>query len=237
MKRLSGKDSGGVYWVLLVIGLICFLVAGLLYLIINVFLDPNHVTWLVALLGVPAVILIIVGVEFVIQAFGAGPFPPTPTGLSSRPTSERGVVAKEEIGLIKAVREYGLSTVVRGIFRRGKKTSPPEQPQAQMQMKITVADHRSPEAKEMQKAAEAGVSLGAELDAIVEELNEIGRTVGWYGSGEGFDPRGKNIRAREIGKELYKQGGRPMMQKVWYRVTEDRRGLEMAWDGIGSWMG
>jgi uncharacterized membrane protein YhhN len=76
MKRFIGNVIGSISWLALGIGLGCFLVSGLLYLIINVFLDPNNVTWLVALLGVPAVILIIVGVECIIQAFGAGGWPP-----------------------------------------------------------------------------------------------------------------------------------------------------------------
>lgn len=71
---------------------------------------------------------------------------------------------------------------------------------------------------------------------LVEELCGIGR-------GRGFLSRsGRDRRTREIGAELHEMGGIRKMREAHDEVRAELgrgpdRELEMAWDGIGDWLG
>ena len=116
-----------------------------------------------------------------------------------------------------------------------------------------VVDLRSDADRQRQKQAAAGISLGSEIDGLVEELLRIDRTDGLLSErrrqgkpadserrDSRFDDHGRHLRAREIGETLNKQGGYPLMAKVAYRV-EARGGhlslsyLESCWHEIGRW--
>lgn len=45
-----------------------------------------------------------------------------------------------------------------------------------------------------------------------------------------------NERVREIGWELHRIGGVPVMERVlWAIPLRDRNDLDLAWDGVGEW--
>ena len=125
-----------------------------------------------------------------------------------------------------------------------------------------VVDLRSDADRQRQKQAAAGISLGSEIDGLVEELLEIDRTDGFLSdpttehdadgrripdgfrsaprtrSGK-YDDHWRHIRAREIGEILNKEGGYPLMAKVAYRVQArggHLRYLESCWNYIGNWV-
>jgi hypothetical protein len=73
------------------------------------------------------------------------------------------------------------------------------------------------------------------LSPAVRELVEIGMA-GHFLTADGHDQR-----TRQIGQSLYDQGGHAAMIDAYDEVAAllpyRRRGLEMAWDGIGDWQG
>lgn len=89
------------------------------------------------------------------------------------------------------------------------------------------------------------------LMAYVRELVDIAQFAGFLHSGAtgGFDEDGRNVRARQIGEELNRLGGKRLMQEVCLAVGQSlpanagqlgmgsRRELESAWHGIGQWRG
>jgi hypothetical protein len=123
--------------------------------------------------------------------------------------------------------------------------------QGMMPQGMPIVDVRSDETKRIEGDAIAGVSLGAELDGLVDELIAIGSGVGFLAmeEGDGFNSSKRNIRAVEIGEKLNDMGGMELMKQVWYRVHLDKQGvprrnadgstiagqLEIAWSGIGEW--
>jgi hypothetical protein len=104
-------------------------------------------------------------------------------------------------------------------------------------------DFRSAADRQRQEEAALGISLGSEIDGLVEELLEIDRTDGFMSdprtrSGK-YDDRGRHLRTREIGETLNSKGGYPLMAKVAYRVQSrggNLRYLEVCWGDIGRWM-
>lgn len=102
-----------------------------------------------------------------------------------------------------------------------------------------VKDLRSDKEREIERSAYAGESLGTDLDGLVAELIEIGRTDGYLSTSPGgkFNEKKIHIRTCEIGKALNERGGNDLMIKAAYRVRaalpHKARSLEMAWDGIG----
>jgi hypothetical protein len=96
--------------------------------------------------------------------------------------------------------------------------------------KITADAAAWDDAWELGREAQAGVSLGPRLDAVVGELVHLGQTAG-------FGPPGAsgaelNPRVRDLGVRLFEMGGRKLMQAVAYRVRARRAGandLEAAW--------
>jgi len=105
-----------------------------------------------------------------------------------------------------------------------------------------IRDLRSDDERQMEREAYAGLSLGPEIDHIVDELTRIGSIDGFLSMQPGgrFNENRRHIRAREIGEELNKMGGLDLMKKVAYRV-KSRLGsglcgeLERAWGYIGEW--
>jgi hypothetical protein len=84
-----------------------------------------------------------------------------------------------------------------------------------------------------------------DIVAAVEQLVDIGVRGGSYSQGT---PAG--ARAREIGEEINRSGGFGMMQEVhklfvlalfskteYEQAASLSRRLELAWHGIGSWLG
>jgi hypothetical protein len=105
-----------------------------------------------------------------------------------------------------------------------------------------ILDLRSTDERRIEADAQAGVSLGLEIDAIVDELVEIGREEEFISMEPGgkFDDKRKNVRARRLGTRLNEMGGMPLMQAVHYRVRNRLGGglareLESAWGYIGDW--
>ena len=103
-------------------------------------------------------------------------------------------------------------------------------------------DLRSDKEKQIEREAYAGLSLGPEVDALIAELIEIGRTCDFVSnSGDDFDGNGYHIRAREIGTRLNEIGGMELMQAVYYNVLTALgptrvRSLAFAWAHIGDWL-
>src|SRR4051812_40084385 len=73
----------------------------------------------------------------------------------------------------------------------------------------------------------------ADLDPLVRELVQIGRTSGF------LERDGRRERTEEIGEQLYVSGGMSAMrsahQEVSYWLPQEARSLEIAWDDIGDW--
>jgi hypothetical protein len=107
---------------------------------------------------------------------------------------------------------------------------------------LNFIDVRSDREKSIERDAFLELSLGNDIDKFVTELIEIGKNSNFISfSGDAFDENGYHIRTREIGKELYKIGGMPLMQAVFYRVLKHLgpcagRALEFAWSYIGDWL-
>ena len=115
---------------------------------------------------------------------------------------------------------------------------------------MPVIDLRDDEDLQMERDAHEGKSLGADVDLLVAELIQIGRTDGYLsevwkpdrdtGKNGNFNGQYKHPRAREIGEDLYKRGGMHLMEAAYYRVRaalpREARSLEIAFGGIGSWL-
>lgn len=107
---------------------------------------------------------------------------------------------------------------------------------------LNFIDVRSEKEKRIERDAFMGISLGNDIDKFVIELIEIGKYSNFVSfSGDAFDENGYHTRTREIGKELNKIGGMPLMQAVFYRVLKRLgpcvcRALEFAWSYIGDWL-
>ncbi|KYK37353.1 MAG: hypothetical protein AYK18_10190 [Theionarchaea archaeon DG-70] len=103
------------------------------------------------------------------------------------------------------------------------------------------ADLQSDKEKCVEKRAYSSLSLGPDVDVLVTELVEIGRTCGFISTpGGNFDDNGYHIRARQIGILLDKIGGMELMQAAYYRIVAilgpvAGRTLEVAWGYIGNW--
>lgn len=104
------------------------------------------------------------------------------------------------------------------------------------------------------------ISLGKDVDLLVDELVVIGKGLGYlkpcredYEGEEKvydapyptfdpneFDSRNHHVRTRKIGEALDKAGGFRLMQVVAARirelVPEQARALEFAWGDIGQWL-
>lgn len=95
----------------------------------------------------------------------------------------------------------------------------------------------------LHKLANAAVGIGQFEDRLAAELVAISLLEGFlnqYGGAE-FNEDHRNIRAREIGKELYEKGGIQLMLQVRELVARARGGvtaheLDWAWHGIGEWL-
>ena len=104
---------------------------------------------------------------------------------------------------------------------------------------------RSDEELDIEREAEAGLSLGREADRLVDELIKIGCKGGFLSSepGDRFDQNGRSMRARRVGQRLNEIGGLRLMKIAWYRVRftlspgPASRDLDMTWDLIGDWRG
>jgi len=102
-------------------------------------------------------------------------------------------------------------------------------------------DYRTDAERDIERQAVRGESKGPEIDGLIEELIQIGRTEKFLGEpGPDFNDQHDNIRAREIGESLNDIGGKELMQFACYRVgkilgPEDMRQLEWAWNNIGEW--
>jgi HEAT repeat protein len=102
-------------------------------------------------------------------------------------------------------------------------------------------DLRSAQELQIESTAKAGESLGAEIDRMVAELIQIGRTDGFRSTTTGgkFDKSGNHMRVREIGEVLNGRGGMQLMQAAYYTVRAalpgEARSLEGAWGYIGEW--
>lgn len=96
-------------------------------------------------------------------------------------------------------------------------------------------DLRSETEKQIEISARQGQSKGAEIDSLIEELIQIGR------SDKFLSENTDGGRAREIGAILNSKGGMDLMKFAYYRVGRvlgggQMRTLEVAWDNIGEWM-
>ena len=104
---------------------------------------------------------------------------------------------------------------------------------------------RSDEELDIEKEAEAGLSLGWEADRLVDELIKVGCREGFLSSepGDRFDQNGRSIRAQQIGQRLNEIGGLRLMKIAWWRVRfaispgPASRDLDITWDLIGDWRG
>ena len=104
---------------------------------------------------------------------------------------------------------------------------------------------RLDEELDVEKEAEAGLSLGREADRLVDELIKVGRKEGFLSSESGgkFDQDGRSIRAQQIGQRLNEIGGLRLMKTAWWRVRVTispgpaSRDLDITWDLIGDWRG
>lgn len=83
-----------------------------------------------------------------------------------------------------------------------------------------------------------------EMERILNELMDIGRSVGYLSlaAAGGFNEKNRNIRAIEIGKKLNEIGGMDAMRMGGVAVSRfldsaKGRELEVCWDGIGAWRG
>jgi hypothetical protein len=125
----------------------------------------------------------------------------------------------------------------------GKKEAPQQESRIAGQfMGMPVVDLRDEKERQIEKKAYAGESLGPEVDRLVAELMQIGRTDGYLSMQPGgkFNENCRHIRAREIGEALNKRGGMDLMQAAYYRVRaalpDEARSLESAWGYIGEWL-
>lgn len=103
-----------------------------------------------------------------------------------------------------------------------------------------VIDLRSSRERQIEQEAYRGVSLGREIDSLVDELVWIGQIDDFLAQEETgkFDDERRHIRAREIGVYLNEQGGMDLMQAAAYRVRArlgSIRALEICWGYIGEW--
>jgi HEAT repeat protein len=80
------------------------------------------------------------------------------------------------------------------------------------------------------------------VEALINELIQIGRNEGFLSlkPGDKFNADCRHTRAREIGERLNEDGGKKLMQKTSYLVTDvlgsdPGRHLEAAWNGIDNW--
>lgn len=81
-----------------------------------------------------------------------------------------------------------------------------------------------------------------DVERLLNELLRIGNESDFLSErpGGGFNGNCRNIRAREIGKQLDEMGGLELMQWV-HRQVRRKMGramaehLEYAWDEVGSW--
>jgi hypothetical protein len=104
---------------------------------------------------------------------------------------------------------------------------------------------RSNEELDIEKEAEAGLSLGREADRLVDELMKVGCKEGFLSSepGDRFDQNGCSIRTQQIGQRLSEMGGLRLMKIAWWRVRfalspgPASRDLDISWDLIGDWRG
>jgi hypothetical protein len=103
-------------------------------------------------------------------------------------------------------------------------------------------DLRPPNHREMADEARRGVSLGPQVDRLVDDLVRIGTQHGFlsYYAGRKYDCLGRHKRARYIGERLNTLGGLELMQAACLRVDYRTRGkggrlLEQVWDGVGEW--
>lgn len=97
--------------------------------------------------------------------------------------------------------------------------------------------------KFLQKLDKAGLSIGQNEDRLVAELVAISLLEGLLTEHDkpGFNEDHRNIRAREIGRELHEKGGIELMLQVRELVAKARGGetaheLDWAWHGLGEWM-
>jgi len=104
---------------------------------------------------------------------------------------------------------------------------------------------RLDEELDIAKEAEAGFSLGWEVDRLVDELTRVGYEEGFLSSEPGgrFDQNGRSIRAQQIGHRLNEIGGLRLMKIAWWKVRfalspgSASRDLDITWDLIGDWRG
>ncbi len=102
------------------------------------------------------------------------------------------------------------------IWRRlfGKK-EPPRQDERVVGefMGKPVIDLRDDKEREIERDAYAGESLGPDVDRLVAELIQIGRTDGYVSMTPGgkFNEKCNHVRACEIGEALNKRGGTDLM--------------------------
>ena len=80
------------------------------------------------------------------------------------------------------------------------------------------------------------------LDQLINELMKIGATEDFLSEYPGgrFNRRCRHIRAREIGDQLDKLGGYPLMDFVYERVRKKLGNtiadhLDFAWFDVGNW--
>jgi|GEM_PF-414451 len=105
-----------------------------------------------------------------------------------------------------------------------------------------VKDMRDDKERQIARDAYVGKSLGPDVDRLVTELIQIGRTDDYLSMTPGvkFNEYRRNIRACEIGEVLNERGGMDLMQAAYYRVRAalpvKARALECAWGGIGEWL-
>ena len=96
-------------------------------------------------------------------------------------------------------------------------------------------DLRSETEKQIEISALQKQSKGAEIDSLIEELIQIGRS-------DKFRSKNRDgERTREIGAILDRKGGMDLMKFAYYRVGRalggaQARTLEVAWDKIGRWL-
>ena len=104
--------------------------------------------------------------------------------------------------------------------------------------------------RKLVKDAQKGVSLGSDVDQLVAELIRIGERDGYLSLKpvHPFNEDMRHTRAREIGQILHERGGMDLMRAALFRVQVARGSgsqtdagrsgdLEIAWSGVGEWLG